>query len=335
MIRDYYAVLGIGVAATPTQIRRAYQQLARRYSPDVNLWDREAQSLFEEISQAYRVLSDPSARQLYDRQPAPQPRERRAAGERSGRRGDDLHVPVALTLAQAYTGLMLDLQVDRLSPCVACEATGARPGARAAACGHCAGTGTIWRRDGAVASPEPCPACDGSGQRVTEPCAACRGRGVQSTHAVVPAWIPPGIDTGGQVRVPGEGHAGPFGGARGDLVVLTSVQVDPVFTRKGDNLHCDLPVSVVEVLLGARVPLATPAGPIDLVVLPGTQSGQMVRVRGKGMPRLTGEGKGDLYVTAQVEIPRDLDVRTQEMVRALGRLLPGPRGGAPRRSVQT
>ncbi len=334
-MRDYYAVLGIGVAATPTQIRRAYQRLARRYSPDVNLWDREAQPLFDEISQAYRVLSDPSARQLYDRQPVPRPGHERTGSERRGRRGDDLHVPLALTLAQAYSGLTIDLPVERLSPCASCRATGARPGVGAATCDHCAGTGAVWRRDGASASPERCPACDGSGQRVTAPCEECRGRGVKIAHAVVPAWIPAGVDTGAQIRVPDEGHAGPFGGVRGDLVVLTRVHDDPVFVRKGDNLHCDLTVSVVEVLLGARIPLSTPAGPLDLVLPPGTQSGHMLRVRGKGMPRLAAEGKGDLYVTAKVEIPRDLDVRTQEMVRQLGRLLPGPPGGGPRRSVQS
>jgi DnaJ-class molecular chaperone with C-terminal Zn finger domain len=131
------------------------------------------------------------------------------------------------------------------------------------------------------------------------------------------------MDTGSQIRVPAEGHAGPFGGPRGDLVVITRVHDDPVFTRKGDNLHAEVPVSIVEALLGARIPVRTLAGEVDLVLPPGTQSGQVLRIRGRGMPRLASEGRGDLYVTVVVEIPRGLDARTQELVRDLGRLLPG------------
>jgi len=335
-MRDYYAVLGIGVAATADQLRRAYQRLARRYSPDVNLWDREAQSLFEEISQAYRVLGDPSARRLYDQQGTPGPEvERVAPGLRpGGRRGDDLHVPVELAFAQAYAGLALDLTVERLAPCPPCRATGARPGAAAVPCSHCGATGIVWASEGARAAAGSCPACQGSGERVVDPCPACRGRGVRPVRAAVSVALPPGMDTGAQLRIAGGGHAGPFGGPRGDLVVITRVQDDPVFTRKGDNLHCELPVGIVDAVLGARVPLATLAGPIDLVLPPGTQSGQVFRVRGKGLPRLSGDGRGDLYVTARVETPRGIDARTQELFREIGRLLPAPPRGALRRGPE-
>lgn len=338
MGRDYYAVLGISVATTPAQIRRAYQRLARRYSPDVNLWDREAHRLFEEITQAYRVLSDPSARTLYDRQAGGVrsegggPGAERAAA--AGRRGDDLHVPVELSFHQAVTGIEADLAVERLSPCEPCRATGARPGAAAVACNHCGGTGVVWTGDATGAAAERCPACGGSGERVTEPCPACRGRGVRSTRAVVRAAIPPGMATGGQLRLAGEGHAGPFGGPRGDLIVVTRVHDDPAFTRKGDNLYCELPLTIAEAVLGTRIPVQTLHGPVDLVVPPGTQSGQVFRIRGKGMPRLTAEGRGDLYVTARVEIPRGIDARTQELFREIGRLLPAEWGGTLRRAGQ-
>jgi molecular chaperone DnaJ len=138
------------------------------------------------------------------------------------------------------------------------------------------------------------------------------------------------MDTGAQLRIPGEGHSGPFGGPRGDLIVITRVAEDPTFARKGDNIHCEVPVSLVEAVLGARIPVRTPDGQLDLVVPPGTQSGQVFRVRGRGMPRLAGGGRGDLYVTARVEIPRGLDARAQELVREVGRLLPDatPHGGA-------
>lgn len=325
MARDYYAVLGVGVAASSTQIRRAYQRLARRYSPDVNLWDREAEALFEEVRAAYRVLSDPSARTLYDHQARAGERPAETAGTRrsSRRRGDDIHAPVELAFHQAAAGLTADLVVERLSSCETCGASGARPGAAPVACEHCGGAGTVWGTEG-TPRPGECPMCHGTGQRVTEPCGACRGRGVAPTRATLRVAIPAGMDTGSQIRIRGEGHAGPFGGPRGDLLVITRVHEDPVFTRKGDNLHADVGVSIVEAVLGARVPVRTLSGGVDLVVPPGTQSGQVLRVRGRGMPRLASEGRGDLYVTVVVDIPRGLDARTQELFRDLGRLLPAP-----------
>lgn len=323
--RDYYAVLGIGAGATPAQIRRAYQQLARRYSPDVNLWDREAHGLFEEIAEAYRVLSDPTARALFDRQGATAVRRRGGSASEAprsaGRRGDDLCVPVELAFRQAFTGIVADLAVARLSPCGGCGATGARQGARPGPCAHCGGTGAVWV-DGGVPRAGPCPACEGLGERVADPCPGCRGRGARPAPAVIHVVIPAGMDNGAQLRIAGEGHGGPFGGPRGDLIVITRVHEDPVFTRKGDNLHCGLPITVTEAVLGARVPAWTLDGEADLVIPPGTQSGQIFRLRGRGMPRLAGDGRGDLYVTVRVEIPRGIDTRTQELFRELGRLLP-------------
>ncbi|HET8575961.1 MAG TPA: DnaJ C-terminal domain-containing protein [Methylomirabilota bacterium] len=326
MRRDYYAVLGVGASATDTQIRRAYQRLARRYSPDVNLWEREAEALFEEIAEAYRVLSDPSARALYDRQGqgAGGSTAAGAGGSRGGRRGDDLHLPVELAFQQTVSGLEAELPVERLSSCDACGATGAARGAERLPCDRCDGLGAVWGV-GATLESQPCAACGGLGMRVTAPCPECRGRGVRLTRARVRVRIPPGMDTGAQLRIPGEGHAGPFGGPGGDLIVIARVHDDPTFSRKGDNLYCEVPISIVEAVLGARVRVRGLDSLVDLVIPPGTQSGQVFRVRGKGMPRLSGAGRGDLYVTVRVEIPRGLDARTQEMFRELGRLLPeGP-----------
>jgi molecular chaperone DnaJ len=334
MRRDYYAVLGITAGATPQEIRRAYQRLARQYSPDVNLWEQEARALFEEIAEAYRVLGDPLARGLYDRVEAGR-RERSSPPEAArpgGRRGDDLHLPVELSFDQAVTGLEADLTVERLSPCGRCGATGTAQRAVPAACGHCAGTGSVWRGPGALEAG-PCPACQGAGVRVTDPCASCRGRGVTPGRAAVHVTLPPGADTGAQFRFPGQGHSGPFGGPRGDLVVITRVREDPLFTRKGDNVYCEVPLTVVEAALGTRVAVTALDGGIDLLIPPGTQSGQVFRVRGRGMPRLSSAGRGDLYVTVRVEIPRDLDARGQELLRELGRLLPDtPREGTGRRA---
>jgi molecular chaperone DnaJ len=322
-MRDYYAVLEVDAGATTVQIRRAYQRLARRYSPDVNLWESDARALFEEIAQAYRILSDPTARRLYDRQgarPAARAGVDPAQAVRPGRRGGDVHVPVELSFAQAVSGVEVDVLVDRLAPCEPCRATGAAPGAPSTSCSHCGGLGTVWSqhsRDG-----EACPACEGSGERVATACAACRGRGVAPARAAIHVLLPPGMDTGSQVHIPGEGHSGPFGGPRGDLIVIARVHEDPRYTRKGDNLYCEVPVSLVEAVLGSRIKVRGLDGPVDLTIPPGTQSGQTFRLRGKGVRRLAGEGRGDLYVTARVEIPRSLDARTQELFRELGRLLP-------------
>jgi molecular chaperone DnaJ len=322
-MRDYYAVLEVDAGATAVQIRRAYQRLARRYSPDVNFWERDARALFEEIAEAYRILSDATARSLYDRQdarPAGQSGPGSSEASRAGRRGGDIHVAVEVSFAQAVSGVEADVPVDRRSPCEACGATGAAPGVQPTTCSHCGGLGTVWSehsRDG-----ETCPACDGLGARVAVACSACRGRGATPGRAVVHVLLPPGMDTGSQLRIPDEGHSGPFAGPRGDLVVIARVHEDPRYTRKGDNLYCEVPLSLVEAVLGGRVKVKGVDGSVDLAIPPGTQSGQTFRLRGKGVRRLTGDGRGDLYVTARVEIPRSLDTRTQEVFRELGRLLP-------------
>src|SRR6266850_2175571 len=258
MRRDYYAVLGIMATAAPREIRQAYRRLARQYSPDVNFWDSTALALFEEIAEAYRVLSDPNARAMYDRfGPAV------GVEAPAGRRGDDVHVTVELEFADVARGV----------------------------------------------------------RRAMEP---------------VAVDIPAGVDSGTQVRVTGEGSAGPFGGARGDLIVSTRALEHPFFVRQGDGVHCEVELGVWEALRGARIRVPTPLAEAVLVVPPGTAPGQVFRLRGQGLPRLADGSVGDLYVTVRVTVPSGLDARTDELVRELERLLPGParaelaryRGGA-------
>ena len=331
MKRDYYAVLGIGATATVREIRQAYRRLARQYSPDVNLWDPHAVTLFEEISQAYRVLSDQAARSVYDRyghqatheRPA---RDRRPSGGR-GVRGNSLHVSVDLSFEDAMRGVEVGVEVLRLSPCQPCEASGGRNGSPPVICSRCGGSGALWSRSEHGHSDQ-CPACGGTGARVDDPCLACKGRGVTPIVAGIPVAIPPGVDTGAQLRIPGEGHSGPFGGPRGDLIVSTRVSPHQVFSRKGDNLYCEVPVTIGEAVLGARIQVPTLEGVAFMSVPPGTQSGQIFRLRGKGVLRLNGNGRGDLYVSCRVEIPRELDSRTQELFRELERLISSnPRAG--------
>ena len=207
MRRDYYAVLGVAATAPPREIRQAYRRLARQYSPDVNFWDTTARTLFEEIAEAYRILSDPDARSVYDRFGA------RPDALAAGRRGEDVHVAVEIGFADVVHGVTVELAVPRFSPCEACHARG--------------------RADGGA-------------------CGACAGRGVRRTVDRVEVAIPAGVDSGMQIRVPSQGSAGPFGGPRGDLLVSTRVLEHPFFARKGEGVHCELPVSVWEALRGAR-----------------------------------------------------------------------------------
>ena len=293
MRRDYYAVLGIAATAAPREIRQAYRRLARQYSPDVNFWDATAETLFEEIAEAYRVLSDPQARSMYDRFGAGLASEALGAG----RHGDDIHVSIELDFGDAARGTTLRLGVQRFSPCQSCGATGR--------------TGTT-------------------------PCPACQARGVRRAVDPVSVAIPPGVDSGTQVRIVGEGSAGPFGGPRGDLIVSTRVREHPFFVRKGDGVHCELPIGLWEAVRGARTRIPTPLGEGVLVIPPGTPGGSVFRLRGQGLPRLADGAPGDLYVTVRIEVPTGLDARTDELVRELERLLPWPsrndlvryRGGA-------
>jgi DnaJ-class molecular chaperone len=272
MPRDYYAVLGVAVTANHREIRQAYRRLARRYSPDVNFWDAEAQTLFQEISDAYRVLQDPRARSLYDRYGFARDHAERPAS----RQGDDLHVAVELGFIHAIRGVTLTVDVTRYSACRACEGAG---------------------------------------------CAECGRRGVRLAAEAVPVTIPAGVDTGTEIRVTGQGHAGPRGGPRGDLIVSTRVGAHPMIMRKGDNLYSEVPVTLAEAILGARIEVPVLDGKTTLIVPPGTPSGQSFRLRGRGVPHLFDNGRGDLYITVRVEIPRGLDERTQAMVRELDRVL--------------
>src|SRR5207249_3826800 len=256
MRRDYYAVLGVAATAPPREIRQAYRRLARQYSPDVNFWDTTARTLFEEIAEAYRILSDPDARTLYDRFGA------RPDALAAGRRGEDVHVAVELGFSDVVRGTTVELADARV------------------------------------------------------------GRGVRRGLDRIRVAIPAGVDSGMQVRVAGQGSAGPFGGPRGDLLVSTRVIEHPFFIRKGEGIHCELPISVWEALRGARIRVPTPQGEAVLVVPPATQAGQVFRLRGQGVPRPGDDAPGDLFVTVRVDVPGGLDARSDELVRELERLLP-------------
>ncbi|MBI2467169.1 MAG: J domain-containing protein [Candidatus Rokubacteria bacterium] len=320
--RDYYDVLEVSRRATLPEIRRAYRRLARQYSPDINLWDVRAAGLFDEIAEAYRVLTDPPARVLYDRL------GHRAfdpgiadAGTQTGR-GDDLHAPIEIDFEEALRGASTRLEVTRQEPCGACRGTGGAGGRFATRCPACRGRPVRIVMDGGVPVPVRCEACGASGWHLPEPCTGCAGRGTLPRRVRIAVEVPPGVDTGAQIRLPGEGDAAPAPGQRGDLVVITRVRPHRFFTRKGDNLYCEVPLTVPEAALGARIQVPTPDGPAVVTIPAGTQSGQVFRIRGKGCPRLDRDGRGDLFVVARVTIPRNADPTLEEVLRALQRLWP-------------
>ena len=344
MKRDYYELLGVKGTASLREIRLAYQRLARQYSPDVNPWDSQSATIFQEIVEAYRILSDASLRNLYDRLGLAAftgaGRDRMDAAPRSRAvRGEDLHYPIELSFEDSVRGLTATLEVHRFGACSACGGTGILAGTSPDVCPYCGGSGEGVRFRGTVKVPSLCKGCGGSGEVIRIVCEPCKGKGVVPVRAQVPVTIPPGVDTGSEVRVKGEGHAGSVGAPSGDLVLITRVQPHPFFARKGDNLHCEIPVTVTEAALGAKIEVPTPGGSAFMILPPGTQSGQVFRLRGKGVSRLHGDGRGDLYVTPHVVIPKEISSSTEELFRDLERLMPvNPRSllfahrGSPRKA---
>ncbi len=295
-VRDYYEILGVPATASPREIREAFRRLARQYSPDIAIGDPEAATVFIEIEEAYQVLSEPTRRAFYDH-------HGRAGGTASGAkakgfaqsgtlpRGDDLHRTVELTFEEAIRGSAIRLPITRKARCEACAGSGA------------------------------------GSQRIIS-CPRCRGVGLVESQEEVEIRIPPGVDTGSQLRIHGKGDDGPRGGPAGDLLVVTRVHPHSFFTRKGDNLYCELPITLPEAILGARISVPTPDGATVMTIPAGTQSGEVFRLRGKGCPRLIGTGKGDLYVATRVAIPRVADRAWEEVVNRLGSLYPEhPRSG--------
>lgn len=320
--RDYYDVLGVPRQATAQEVRGAYRRLARLYSPDVNVRNDRAGGLFDEIVEAYRVLSEPATRAAYDRlghrafdtgTTQPPPREAR---------GEDLHCPVEIDFLDALHGVTASLDVTRQEACVPCSGTGGAEGGLPSRCETCHGRPVrVVSHDGLPVTVR-CEACAASGWRLSQPCPACSGHGLVARTNRLNIEIPAGVDTGAQIRVRGEGHASRTSGARGDLVVITRVRPHPFFTRKGDNLYCEVPITVPEAALGARIQVPTPDGPAVVTLPAGTQNGQLFRLRGKGSPRLDRDGRGDLFVATRVTIPRNADPTLEQVLRALERLWP-------------
>ena len=344
--RDYYEVLGIGRDATAEVIKRTYRQLALKYHPDKNPGDSEAEALFKEAAEAYEILSDESKRQRYDRYghaglggagPHFQSADdvMSAFGEifgsdlfggmfnarrRGPRPGQDLLMKLELDLNEAARGATKTIEVTRQELCEPCGGTGSRPGTSPVICDYCRGQGQIVQSRGFFQVATACPACGGQGKRVIDPCPTCRGGGVVPKTVQIPVDIPPGVETGMWLQVRGQGEPGEPGAPRGNLRIQLKVRDHRFFEREGNNLICQVPISFPQAALGAEIEIPTLDGTERLAIPKGTQSGETLKLKGRGMPGLHGRGRGDLLVEAVVETPRKLTSRQEELLRELSEI---------------
>src|SRR5690606_31233718 len=355
--RDYYEVLGVQRDAGPEEIKKAYRRLAMKYHPDRNPNDPEAEAKFKEAKEAYEVLSDSSKRAAYDRfghagvetggagfgggfgpgDPFTDIFDEvfgsifgaGARGRAQMFRGADLRYDLELTLEQAVFGDTVEIDLPSRVACETCDGTGAAPGTQRVTCATCNGHGQVRMQQGFLSIQQTCPACRGAGTRVEKACPDCSGSGIVRKLRTLSVKVPPGVDDGDRIRLAREGEPGRNGGPPGDLYVEIHVKPHPIFTRDGQNLSCEVPISFATAALGGTVEVPTLDGTIVLKVPPETQSGKVFCVKGKGVRSLRSPGSGDLYCRVQVETPVNLTGEQKEMLRRLDESI---KGGGERHS---
>src|SRR5436190_4376681 len=343
--RDYYEILGLKRNASERDIAIAYRKLAVKYHPDSNPGDADAVEKFKEAAEAYEILSEADKRARYDQfghagtdQFAHQFHDvedvfeafgdifsemfggQRRGGGRRVRRGADVRVDVTLTLEEAARGVVKNVELPRNKACATCKGSGSKPGSQRATCPHCQGRGQIVQSAGILRVQTTCPSCQGAGSRVTDPCTDCRGRGYVQERSKLDVTIPAGIDNGMRVRLAGYGEPSPDGGPPGDCYCFVSVKKHKIFEREGTHLILRMPISYSQAALGASIEVPTLAGPHELRVPAGTQSGDVFRVRGRGMPDPRGGSAGDLHVQTYIEVPKKLSARQDKLLRELAEM---------------
>jgi molecular chaperone DnaJ len=347
--RDYYETLGVERTASDVELKKAYRQLAMKLHPDRNPGDKSAEERFKEINEAYAVLSDPDKRTQYDRfgrVDLPPGADLggfgdlfedlfegffggggRGPGRARARRGDDLRYDLEVSLVEAATGIETRLQIPRHETCGECRGSGMEPGARREPCPTCKGRGQLRYQQGFLTVARTCPQCAGEGQINKNPCKACQGAGRTAHERTLKVRIPAGAEDGTQLRLTGEGEGGPRGGPPGDLYVVVHVREHELFVRHGLDIVCALPLTFPQVALGATVDVPVLDGTAKLEVPAGTQTGAVLRLRGKGMPSLHGRGRGDACYQVVVEVPAKLSARQRELLEEYQRASTGTEQG--------
>ncbi len=346
--RSPYDVLGVPKGASADEIKKAYRKLAREYHPDRNPGDEAAEDRFKEVQGAYDLLSDPEKRKQYDTFGSTNGRGgfpggnvnfgdfniddlgdigdlfgglfgRGRAGGRASRaqRGSDVEVEVNLSFEDSLKGVETKIPVTLETACSECHGSGAKPGTAPKICPECNGRGVVAESQGFFALSQPCPRCRGNGTVIEDPCPRCGGSGRERRTKRYTVKIPPGVKDGTRIRLKGKGEAGFAGGEAGDLYVVTRVQPSKLYERRGDDLVVEVPVTFSEAALGATVEVPTPDGPVSVKVKPGTQDGTLLRVKGKGAPKLKGSGRGDLLARVRVTVPKKLKKRERELLEEL------------------
>jgi molecular chaperone DnaJ len=344
--RDYYTVLGVGRDATDDDVKKAYRKLAMKYHPDRAPDDRAAEEKFKEAKEAYEVLTDPKKRAAYDQfgHAGVEPGGgfggfgRGAEGfggfsdafgdifseifgaQRGGRgsgvyRGADLRYNLELGLEEAARGTEAKIRIPTLEECVTCHGTGAKPGTQPKTCGSCHGRGEVRVSQGFFSIQQTCPTCHGTGKVINDPCGGCHGAGRVKKHKTLSVKIPAGVDQDDRIRLAGEGEAGMNGGPAGDLYVVVNLKPHAVFTRDGPDLHCEMPISYATAALGGEIEIPTLDGHAKIRIPNETQTGQVFRLRGKGIKQVRGSQHGDLFCHVAIETPVNLTARQRELLR--------------------
>ena len=352
--RDYYDVLGVDKSADATAIKKAYRKLAMKYHPDKNPGDKEAEEKFKEINEAYEVLSDETKRRNYDQFGhegvngqgfggaggfggqgfggfddifgdifgdmfgggfSGGSRQRRRGPER----GADIKQRVNISFEEAAFGKKVQVKINRSEECDQCHGSGAKPGTTKKTCPTCHGSGQVQSVQrtpfGNIASTRTCSTCNGEGEVIDSPCSKCHGKGSIRKTKTIEVDIPAGIDNGQMIKLGGQGELGTRGGPRGDLYIEVNVQSHPLFTRDGYDVYLEMPITFAQATLGDKIQVPTLDGKVEYEVPEGTQTGTVFRLKGKGIPKLKSNVRGDQYVKVTVEIPKKLNEKQKELVR--------------------
>ena len=352
MPESLYDTLGVKKGASADEIKRSYRKLARKYHPDTNQGDKAAEEQFKQVQTAYDVLSDPEKRKAYDRFGSTNGRaapggpggpnvdfgdfewsgdlgdilggifgNARSGGGRRARpqpaRGADVETEVRLSFEDSLRGAEAKVPVELTVACSQCGGTGAEPGTAPVICPECNGRGVVSESQGLFALSQPCPRCRGNGTVIEQPCSKCHGSGRERRRRTFTVKIKPGVKDGTKIRLKGKGEAGQHGGPSGDLIVVTRVETSPTYERRGDDLIVQVPVSFPTAALGGKVEVQTPEGTVSLKIPAGSEDGKLLRIKGRGAPKLSGSGKGDVLARVRIQVPKRVNKKERELLEEL------------------